>query len=66
MNDADDDTYLLPHEVSEELRIPEQTLANWRWRGIGPRFLKIGKHVRYRRSDLNEWLAGQTRGGDAA
>lgn len=31
-------------------------LAQMRYRGTGPRFIKIGKLVRYRDSDIKEWL----------
>lgn len=33
-----------------------KTLQRWRVEGKGPKFLKIGKSVRYRMSDLNEFL----------
>jgi hypothetical protein len=36
-----------------------QTLRNWRWRGEGPRFRKIGARlVRYHRADLAIFIAG--------
>lgn len=48
---------LLPApDVSAEIHVPEPTLAQWRHRGEGPKFLKLGGHVRYRRSDLDAWL----------
>lgn len=31
--------------------ISVKTLERWRWKGLGPRYLKIGRRVRY---DLNE------------
>lgn len=40
-------------EAAEFLGVKRATMSNWRWRGIGPRFVKIGqKLVRYRRADL--------------
>jgi hypothetical protein len=43
-----------------------QTLRNWRWRGEGPRYRKIGlRLVRYHRADLATFAAGET-GKDAA
>jgi len=36
------------------------TLADWRCRGMGPRFCKAGRLVRYRLSDLQVWLEGRT------
>jgi len=47
-------------EVAQLLRIPEQTLRNWRARGIdGPRGFKVGKAVRYRREEVDRWVAQQ-------
>jgi excisionase family DNA binding protein len=52
-------------EVSRVLVVPAGTLANWRWMGSGPPFLRIGRHVRYRRSDVEEWIDAQVRAADA-
>lgn len=39
-----------------------QTLANWRISGQGPAFIKQpNRMVRYRRSDLDAWLARSSR-----
>jgi len=47
-------------EVAQLLRIPEMTLKAWRERGIdGPRSFKVGKAVRYRREEVDRWLAQQ-------
>jgi Helix-turn-helix domain len=51
-----------PVQVAGYLQKPEKTLAEWRYRGIGPRYLTIGRDVRYRWSDVEEWLAGQQSG----
>ena len=37
------------------------TLQTWRSRGDGPPFLKVGRLVRYRRSDLDAWLESRVR-----
>jgi predicted DNA-binding transcriptional regulator AlpA len=43
------------------------TLAKWRWKGIGPRWIKIGgKNVRYPESEVLAWLQGNLRGGETA
>lgn len=36
------------------------TLNNMRTRGNGPRFMKLGKAVRYRIADLDAWMAART------
>lgn len=53
-------------EVAATLRINRKTLLNWRPLGVGPRGFRVGKAVRYRRSEVDQWLAAQESGGDAA
>lgn len=47
-----------PAEVAEYLQRSEQTLANWRWQGKGPRCHGKGRGVRYDWADVDEWLNG--------
>jgi predicted DNA-binding transcriptional regulator AlpA len=47
-------TYLSSKRVSEMLGIAPQTNVNWRNLGRGPRYVKIGRLVRY---DLDDVLA---------
>ena len=47
--------------AADRLGITPETLRNWRWRGEGPPFLKLGRAVRYRLSDLSAWLDARTR-----
>ena len=37
-----------------------QTLSMWRHKGIGPKYIKVGNAVRYKMSDLTEYLEQQT------
>ena len=50
---------LTPDDVSNYLGVPVGTLANWRYRGHGPAFLRVGKHVRYRAHDVAAWVDEQ-------
>lgn len=50
---------LRPRELSELLGVPVGTLANWRSARTGPPFVKVGRHVRYRRGDVDEWIAAR-------
>jgi excisionase family DNA binding protein len=50
-------------EVAAELRVPAETLRKWRAQGTGPRAAKVGKHLRYRRSEVDRWLAEREREG---
>lgn len=45
----------------EEDPIKENTAEGWRVQGTGPRYIKIGRLVRYRIEDLDAWLEAQTR-----
>lgn len=33
-----------------------------RWAGEGPRFIKLGRHVRYKAEDVLAWIEAQTEG----
>ncbi len=46
------DDLLTPGEVSKRYGVPEKTLADWRSRGIGPAYLRLGRHCRYRLEDV--------------
>lgn len=50
-----------PAQLAERIGSTTGTLAYWRYVGRGPRFVKIGRNVRYRPSDINAWLDQQTR-----
>ena len=41
--------------------VSERTLQRWRLEGAGPKFLKLGRMVRYRKSDLDSWSDAQLR-----
>lgn len=47
-------------EVSAYLGIPKNTLYRWRVDGGGPRAIKVGKHLRYRHTELETWLGQNT------
>lgn len=44
-------------EAAQYLRLSRQTLELLRLQGGGPRYAKLGRSVRYRRTALDEWLA---------
>jgi Helix-turn-helix domain len=55
-----------PAEVAEFLRKPPKTLAEWRSRGLGPQYFKIGRDVRYGWEAVLKWLADQAAGTRSA
>lgn len=46
-------------EVSDYLRVSVDTLYHWRVRGYGPTGIRVGKHVRYRVEDVENWVEKQ-------
>lgn len=59
-NPRQPDEFLTIAELAAWLKIPTQTLYGWNSRGGGPKVTKVGRHVRYRRSDVEAWLDGTT------
>lgn len=53
-------TYLTQPEAAEVLRLSERTLEKQRLDGTGPKFVKAGRRVLYRDSDIEVWLAERT------
>lgn len=49
-------------QAAEYLSLSANTLNKWRTQGRGPRFVKLGRSVCYRREDLEAWLQQQSRG----
>lgn len=45
--------------LAEWLDVPEATVVQWRYKGTGPRGVRLGRHVRYRRADVEAWIAEQ-------
>jgi excisionase family DNA binding protein len=50
------DQLLTVEQLAGLLQVPQQTIYAWRSRGEGPPGMKVGRHVRYRRRDVEAWL----------
>lgn len=51
-------------EVSAYLKVPVETLRKWRAEGRGPNAVKLGRHLRYRKDEVDRWVAEQEANGD--
>jgi predicted DNA-binding transcriptional regulator AlpA len=60
-DDRDGSELVSTKELARELSVHPNTLNKWRIQGLGPRFIKLGLAVRYRRSDIEKWLRAHTR-----
>ena len=56
----DTQLFLTQAEAAELLRLSPRTLERHRVAGSGPRFIKAGRRVLYRRSDLEQWALANT------
>lgn len=59
--------YLNEFELSDFIGVKVKTLRQWRFRRIGPPYLKLGVHVRYAMADVTAWCdAGRVQMQEAA
>lgn len=58
-----DKLLLLPEELAQRWRLHVRTLQRWRMAGSGPAYLRIGRRVVYRLSDVERFEAAQVCAG---
>jgi excisionase family DNA binding protein len=46
-------------QVAEYLNVPIKTVYRWRLTGTGPRGARVGRYVRFRRTDVEAWVDRQ-------
>ena len=61
MTDHDPDTLLTGREAAALLRLSERTMERHRVAGTGPRYVALGRAVRYQRRDLTDWIEQSAR-----
>jgi DNA-binding transcriptional MerR regulator len=52
-----------PAQVAERYQLSERTLANWRSLGLGPPYIKAGRSVLYRETELARWEQTRSQAG---
>ena len=53
------DRLLTVKELAEYLGVSVTTLYQWRYRREGPLGFRVGRHVRYRWTEVTEWIEHQ-------
>jgi hypothetical protein len=53
--------YLKPADAAEKIGVTTGTLANWRWKSIGPPFYAVGAMVRYADDEIDAWITDARR-----
>ena len=56
---------LTQQELAEYLGKSTAWCERARWSGNGPRYVKLGRHVRYRETDVTAWIEEQEHKQDA-
>ena len=51
-----DDRLIDVNELAAYLEVPVRTLYAWRYRREGPPGFRVGRHLRYRWSDVQRWI----------
>lgn len=46
-------------ELAELLQVSVKTIYDWRYRGLGPKAIRVGRHVRYEPDEIERWLVAQ-------
>ena len=54
---------LTPDEVAAILGVPKATLYRWRYHREGPESIRIGRHLRYRASAIEAFIARREKDG---
>ncbi len=49
---------LSSEEAATFLKVSISTIISWRFKRVGPPYLRVGKKIFYRRGDLIQWLEG--------
>ena len=53
------DRLLTVEDLAEYLGVPVATLYAWRYRNVGPPGFRVGRHLRFRWSDVERWIEGR-------
>jgi predicted DNA-binding transcriptional regulator AlpA len=58
---ADGDKLIDEHAAAALLGVTRSCMVAWRHRREGPPYCKLVRSVRYRRADLDQWIAANVR-----
>lgn len=47
---------LTVRELADLLQVPVKTIYTWRYKGIGPPAVPLGRYLRFRATDVAAWL----------
>ncbi|MFG3438292.1 helix-turn-helix transcriptional regulator [Nonomuraea sp. NPDC047897] len=53
------EVHLTPDDLATRLRVPKKTIYKMNSDGTGPKYMRVGKYVRYREVDVRAWEDAQ-------
>lgn len=53
---AGDDDLMTVADLARRARVSVETVYRWNSDGSGPAYGRFGKHVRYRKADVDAWI----------
>ena len=56
------DRLLSVQDLADYLGVPVATIYGWRHRGHGPPGFRVGRHLRFRTSDVTQWISQRIKG----
>lgn len=51
--------------LADRMGVPKKTVYQWNYSGTGPRYIRVGRGVRYRVTDVVAWENARLHGGTA-
>lgn len=48
-------------DLAEMLQVSQKTIYDWRYRGLGPAAIRVGRYVRYELDEIERWLDARRR-----
>jgi excisionase family DNA binding protein len=49
-------------DLADLLQVPPKTIYTWRYKGIGPPAVPVGRYLRFRAEDVASWLEDRAEG----
>ncbi|WP_217369193.1 helix-turn-helix transcriptional regulator [Nonomuraea antri] len=49
------EVHLTPDDLAARFRVPKKTIYKMNSDGTGPKYIRVGKHARYREADVRAW-----------
>jgi hypothetical protein len=57
--------YLKPKNAAEKIGVSVDTMANWRWKQVGPPFYRVGGLILYADDEIDAWITAGRQSTDA-